>query len=75
MASAEPEPEPEPPTQLEPEPEPSTQQLQATDEVAAFEATHVATPGPSLYTPTVTKTGCATAARDGGFWAPSRQPA
>lgn len=57
MASAEPEPEPEPPTQLEPEPEPSTQQLQATDEVAAFEATHVATPGPSLYTPTVTKTG------------------
>ena len=57
MTSAEPEPEPEPPTQLEPEPEPLTQRLQDTDEVAAFEATHVATPGPSLYTPTVTKTG------------------
>lgn len=45
-----------PPAELEPESEPN-QQLQAADEVTAFEATHVATPGPSLYTPTVTKTG------------------
>ena len=45
MASTEPEPEPEP-----------NQQARAAYE-DDFEATHIATPGPSLYTPTVTKTG------------------
>ena len=44
----------------EPQPEPEQQQQQQTmrdTELAAFGATHIATPGPSLYTPTVTKTG------------------
>jgi hypothetical protein len=56
MSADEPEPEPE----VE-QPEQQLEQPQATAsreaELAAFEETHVATPGPSLYTPTVTKTG------------------
>ena len=47
MASTEPEPEPEP--------EPNQQAQPAYED--EFEATHIATPGPSLYMPTATKTG------------------